>query len=62
MISHYFIIEKRIAQAHHTLTRVYHNPHKPYGEACAMRRTLQQVCGCFFAVISLFEVVVRVRD
>ena len=38
------------------------HPHKPYGEACAIMRTLQQVIVCTFAVISLFEVVVRVRD
>lgn len=47
MVSHYFIVEKRIAQAHHTLTRVYHNPQHPMDEACAIRRTLQRVLVMF---------------
>lgn len=62
MASHYIIFEKKIAQTHHTLTRGYHTPNNPMDEACAIRRTLQQVVECPFAVISLFEVVVRVRD
>lgn len=47
MVSPYFIFEKRLAQTHHTLTRVYHNPQHHMEEACANWRMLQLML--FFA-------------
>ena len=52
MASLYFIFEKRLAQTHHTLTRVYHNPQHHMEEACANWRMLQLML--FFAK-SLFS-------
>ena len=49
MVSPYFIFEKRLAQTHHTLTRVYHNPTNSMVEACAIKHTLQRVGECSFA-------------
>ena len=63
MASHYIIFEKKDSAGppySDTGSTTTHND--LMDEACAIMRTLQQVVVCTFAVVSLFEVVVRVRD
>ena len=63
MASHYIIFEKKdSADAPYSDTASTTTHNDLMDEACAIMRTLQQVVVCTFAVISLFEVVVRVRD